>query len=311
MNDQGPEVAILLGSFNGATFLAEQLDSLAAQTYSNWRLWVSDDGSTDGTLEILKDYQGRWGQAKLTFGSGPGRGFAQNFLSLTTHSDIDTDYYAWCDQDDIWLPTKLKFILARLAHFGQDRPVLYGGRSILVDLDNKKYGLSSRFDRRLPSFANALVQSIMGGNTMVFNRPARSLIQAGYGLTLVSHDWWAYQVVSGNGGQVIYDAEPQIRYRQHGRNIYGSNHGYLAYFARLRLVLGGIYKQWNERNLAALSVVADRLTEDNRQQIAAFNSLRQANWPWQRWWLLTDSGIYREGWGQQLALKLAALINLI
>ncbi|MDR0882848.1 MAG: glycosyltransferase family 2 protein [Candidatus Adiutrix sp.] len=303
-------VAILLGSYNGAAFLAEQLDSLAAQTYPHWRLWVSDDGSTDDTLKILKDYQGRWGQDKLTFGPGPGRGFVQNFLSPTANPEIEADYYAWCDQDDIWLPGKLSRALAQLAPGGQEKPALYGGRTILVDRDNREFGLSPLFNRP-PSFANALVQSIMGGNTMIFNCPARSLIKAGYPLGPVSHDWWAYQLVSGAGGQVIYDEEPQIRYRQHGRNMIGSNQGWPARLARLRRMLKGNFRQWNERNLAALSTVADRLTAASRRELEAFSNLRRAVCPWQRWRQLKNSGLYREGRGQKWALQVATLMKQV
>ncbi|MDR0882343.1 MAG: glycosyltransferase family 2 protein [Candidatus Adiutrix sp.] len=311
MTGQSPQVAILLGTYNGAAFLAEQLDSLAAQSYPHWRLWVSDDGSTDDTLKILKDYQAKWGPDKLTFGPGPGQGFVQNFLSLTDNPEIAADYYAWCDQDDIWLPGKLSRAISQLAPGGQEKPALYGGRTILVDRNNKEYGLSPLLNRRPPSFAHSLVQCIGGGNTMVFNRPARELVRVGSGLAPVSHDWWAYQVVSGVGGQVIYDEEPQIRYRQHGRNLYGSNQGWSARLARLRRVVDGTFRQRNGRNLAALSVVADRLTAASRRELEAFSNLRRADRPWQRWRQLKDSGIFRQGRGQQLALKLAALMKQV
>ena len=104
MNSSQPSVAILMATFNGEKFLAEQLDSLQIQTISNWRLYVSDDGSSDGTMDIIKRYQVLWGADKLQYRPGPQKGFAQNFLSLACDPDIKADYYAFCDQDDVWLP---------------------------------------------------------------------------------------------------------------------------------------------------------------------------------------------------------------
>jgi glycosyltransferase involved in cell wall biosynthesis len=297
-----------MGTYNGEAFLAEQLDSLAAQTHPHWRLYVSDDGSKDGTPNILKDYKELWGRDRLIFGPGPGQGLALNYLALTARPELEADYYAWCDQDDVWLPTKLSRALALLAPWGQEEPALYGGRTILVNRHNREYGLSPLLNRLPPSFAHSLVQCIAGGNTMVFNRPARTLIQAGARLTPVSHDWWAYQVVSGAGGQVVYDGEPQLRYRRNGRKIHGLNQGWLA---RMRRMLDGTFWHRNERNLDALFSVADWLTETSRRQLEAFSKLRRALWPWQRRRWLKESGVYRQCRWQQLALHLAALIKQV
>ena len=103
-----PLVAILLCTFNGARFLTEQLNSLEAQIYEDWYLVVSDDGSSDGTLEILLEFQERWPAGKMVLRQGPKRGFCENFLSLGCDPSIRADYFAFCDQDDVWLATKLQ-----------------------------------------------------------------------------------------------------------------------------------------------------------------------------------------------------------
>ena len=107
MHPDQASVAILLATFNGEKFLAEQLDSLQAQSVKNWRLYVSDDGSTDSTVDIIKRYQEAWGSDKLHYRLGPQKGFAQNFLGLACDPEIKADFYAFCDQDDFWLPKKL------------------------------------------------------------------------------------------------------------------------------------------------------------------------------------------------------------
>ena len=110
-----PSVAILLGTYNGEKFLEAQLDSLEAQSVTNWTLYVSDDGSTDATLDIIHRYQSKWGTDKIRYRLGPQKGFAQNFLSLACDTSIKADYYAFCDQDDVWLPEKLSIALEHIA----------------------------------------------------------------------------------------------------------------------------------------------------------------------------------------------------
>ena len=108
-------VAILMGCYNGAEYLSEQLDSLESQTHTNWRLYASVDGSTDGTLEILQAYQAKWGVDKLIIRQGSRQGFCKNFLSLACDPSIKADYYAFCDQDDVWLPEKIKAAVSYLS----------------------------------------------------------------------------------------------------------------------------------------------------------------------------------------------------
>lgn len=113
-NLDAPLVAILLCTYNGARFLAEQLESLEYQTHQNWVVIASDDGSTDLTLEILQQYQAKWPSGKLTIRGGPQKGFSQNFLSLACDPEIKANYYAFCDQDDVWLPEKLEIAVGNI-----------------------------------------------------------------------------------------------------------------------------------------------------------------------------------------------------
>src|SRR3990172_7498629 len=92
-----PRVAILMGTFQDERFLAQQLDSIRAQTCSDWAIWVSDDRSSDATLSILESYQAKWGRHKLSIQSGPAQGFRANFLSLACNTAIPADYFAFCD----------------------------------------------------------------------------------------------------------------------------------------------------------------------------------------------------------------------
>ena len=96
-------VCILMGTYNGQAFLAEQLLSIENQSHKDWRLVISDDGSTDDTLAIAKTFQEKWGKDRIEIRLGPKQGFCKNFLNLACDSTIKADFYAFADQDDIWM----------------------------------------------------------------------------------------------------------------------------------------------------------------------------------------------------------------
>ena len=304
-----PKVAILLTTRCAQRFLAPQLESLEGQTHTHWDLWASDDGSDDDTALILQHFRTKWrGRWQMTLQRGPLRGFAANFLSLVTRDEIQADYYAYCDHDDIWEPWKLERALQWLADVPSEIPALYCSRTRLIDAHGRHIGYSPLFKRE-PGFSNALVQSIGGGNTMVFNDATRKLLMnVGSGLDVVSHDWWTYMAVTGCGGQVRYDSTPGVRYRQHDSNMVGSNAGWSARARRMRMILRGRYRSWHTRNLEALEHLRPFLTPESRRLVDQFNALRHQPMP-DRLTGLRRCGLYRQtGWGT-LGLYAAAFLN--
>jgi glycosyltransferase involved in cell wall biosynthesis len=267
-------VAVLMGTFNGERFLAEQLDSVAAQTHFCWEVWASDDGSKDNTHTILEAYRSKWGSDRLSVLEGPARGLAANFLSLACKAGIQADYYAYSDQDDIWEQDKLSRAVRWLETMDPSVPALYCSRTILVDAAGKETGLSV-LHAKPPCFANALVQNIAGGNTMVFNNAARNLLrESGGDVRVVTHDWWTYIVVTGCDGKVFYDPHPTIRYRQHGRNLLGSNVGWSGRVARAGMLLDNYFKGWNDLNIQALHRIRSRLPLENQRILDEFSNAR-------------------------------------
>lgn len=305
-----PQLAILLGTCQGQRFLSEQLDSFALQTYKDWALWVSDDGSLDETRCILETYRARWPAGTLRVLNGPQLGFAANFLSLMCHANVDASFYAWSDQDDIWQTDKLERAICWLARQPTSVPALYCSRTQLVDAQGRPIGFSPLFTRP-PGFANALVQNVAGGNTMVLNRAARALIQeAGIDIEAVSHDWWAYLLVSACGGKVYYDAYPGVRYRQHGANLIGASVGFDARLSRLWQLLRGRFRRWNDANLRALARMQHRCTPENQRILDDFADMRGRCLPL-RLLGLARSGIYRQTLAGTLALFLGTVIRKI
>lgn len=304
------KVAILLCTYQGQHYLAEQLDSLSAQTHSNWEVWASDDGSDDDTHAILEVYQHQWPKGCLSVHSGPAEGFAANFLSLTCKANIKADFYAYSDQDDVWEADKLERAVRWLETISPNIPALYCGRTRLVDANNKEIGLSPNFFKP-PSFGNALMQNIGGGNTMVFNNAARELLrEAGEYISVVTHDWWAYIVVSGCGGNVFYDSTPTLRYRQHDGNLVGMNATWGGRFKRIRMLFQGQFRIWNDSNIAALNNLKDKLTPENRKILNRFACARQMSL-FPRLINLKRSGIYRQTFLGNLGLVVAAVFGKI
>lgn len=300
-----PAVTVLLCTYNGGKYLREQLDSIAKQDWPHIDLFVSDDGSTDDTLEILKDY--KWSKGDFRVLDGPRAGYVANFLSLLVREDYDAEYTAFSDQDDIWKPEKLSRAISTLRDLPKDQPALYCSRTHLVDEHNNIIGISPLF-RKKPAFGNALVQSLAGGNTMVMNRAARNIMRDVGTAAVVCHDWWVYMLVTGAGGKVIYDTQPTLHYRQHGGNLIGCNHGFLAQFRRLYMVLVGCYKEWNSLNLSSLEAVEHKLTEENRRLLRRFSSMRDKSLP-RRLYELFSLRLYRQTFLGQMSMYIAVLFK--
>lgn len=309
-NSDAPLVAILLCTYNGASFLAEQLDSLEAQTHQNWAVIASDDGSTDQTLEILRRYQAKWPAGKLTIRNGLQKDFCQNFLSLACDPNIRANYYAFCDQDDVWLPEKLTVALKNINSNQQvDVPYLYCGRTKYVDEKLKPCGISPLFVFP-PNFRNALVQSIAGGNTMVYNQAAKLLLEEVGSVDVPSHDWWIYQIITGVEGGVFYDRNPQILYRQHKFALVGGNNSFPAKMQRVWMLLQGRFQKWNTQNVHALKKVNHLLVKNHQEILGMFETMRSAKLK-DRFRLIEVCGLYRQTRRGTFSLFLAVLIKKI
>lgn len=307
-----PRVAILLGTYNGERFLKEQLESFAAQTHGNWVVWASDNGSTDDTLAILELYQQEWGRDKLHILHSQADGPTRNFMSLVHNEDISADFYAYSDQDDIWEADKLEraigMLRAALEPMHRNALALYCTRTRYVDEHNRELGYSQCF-LRPPSFANALMQNIAGGNTMVFNAAAcRRLRSVDHHADIVIHDWWTYLVISGCGGAVVYDSYPSVRYRQHSGNVIGMNANWPARWVRIRKLFKGQFKHWNDQNTLALMGLEPWLTHRNRLVLQTFMRAR-GRWLLPRLAGLFQAGVYRQTLLGNLGIVVAGIFG--
>jgi glycosyltransferase involved in cell wall biosynthesis len=303
--------AIILCTYNGQRYLPEQLDSYRRQTNAQWDLYAYDDGSTDQTESMIdafaKDNPGH----RIHFiRNAEKRGFALNFLCGLCDTPDTYDYYSFSDQDDIWVEDKLKRAVQYLSSLPLHIPAIYGARTTLVDAEGHVLSLSRPFNKP-PAFENAVMQSIVGGNTMVMNHAAYELIKrADKNINIKSHDWFLYQLVMGAGGVFHYDATPSLFYRQHGNNLIGSNLGFMARFSRMLNLFNGSFQGWFNSNLDALVKNQYLLTASNQVWLKELIKARTSPW-YMRPMLFFKLGIWRQQWMDNVALFFAWCANKI
>lgn len=202
-------VNVLISTYNGEKYIADQIESVKQQTYPYINIYVRDDGSTDGTVQILKEYEE---QNDITLICGENRGYGYSFLELLRIAE-EGKYWAFCDQDDIWLPQKVEWSVEWLEKQNKNLPLLIGNSYELVNEDMSKvigiclpptYNLDFR-----RSFTDCLYQ----GFVSTFNSALRELMLKGNINRLSSHDWWAVVLVS-RFGKSYYDLRIAAKHRR-------------------------------------------------------------------------------------------------
>lgn len=211
------EVCILLSTFNGEKFLAEQIESLLLQKDVKCRILVRDDGSSDATKEILEDYKNK---NILDWYAGINLKPAFSFMDLVANAP-NCEYYAFCDQDDVWLEDKLKIALRFLKKVNPNVPALYYGRPRLVDQNLNYIKNSESSTHKMLDFGSSIINSNATGCTMVFNKKLFEIVREKHPTYISMHDSWLHKVCLISSGNICFDEDIHILYRQHGNNQIG------------------------------------------------------------------------------------------
>nr|WP_263324800.1 glycosyltransferase family 2 protein [Neobacillus sp. Marseille-Q6967] len=210
---------ILLSTYNGEKYVAQQLDSLLKQDYENLDILIRDDGSKDNTVSILEHYVNENPNIKLI--KGVNKGVISSFFELVQNASEEADFFAFCDQDDYWKSTKVSRAIHLMEQENERIPLLYFSRLDIVD-DNLQLLKQSQIPPKGAGFENALIQNIATGCTIVFNRTMLNLFKSNIPSVdmVMMHDAWFY-LLGTAFGKIIYDEESHLLYRQHSSNTLG------------------------------------------------------------------------------------------
>lgn len=213
-----PIVTVILATYNGGAYLAAQLASLADQTRRPDRLVLRDDGSTDDSVQQVRDWARVEQIALQIVPAGERLGPARSFLAALEGA-ASADIFFFCDQDDVWLSHKIERAVQQLSITDAALPQLVATRLQIVDHRLRPLRLSP--EPHHLSFGSAVCESVLTGCTMAFNAAFRQLLIRELPRRLEMHDWWCYLLATG-AGRLSFDPEPSIMYRQHANNTLGA-----------------------------------------------------------------------------------------
>ncbi|ANK59020.1 hypothetical protein BSQ39_10775 [Loigolactobacillus backii] len=261
---ESPKVAILLSTFNGATYLTQQIESIQKQTYQNWQLYIRDDGSSDQTVAIIRRLAKN--DVRLTLinpHEQQNLGVIPSFFQLLNHATAP--YYMFCDQDDVWLPQKIQVTLAAMtrAEKKAQQPILVHTDLRVVDTDLKLVSKSMIKSQRLHGQTNLgelVAQNSVTGCTVMINQALKASYTYKASDAILMHDWW-YALLAVTLGQLVFVDQATILYRQHHDNAVGASS------SRVMKVLRGygVRKMWHS---IAASI----------EQISSFWQLQLPQW---------------------------------
>lgn len=224
-----PSVLILLSSYNGSRFLAEQIESIRRQRFTDWNLLVRDDGSSDETVWLVESVAAVDRRIALLHDQRGNLGPAASFGVLLEHAlDAGTRYVALADQDDVWerekLARQVDLLQRAEGEWGTSTPLLVHSDLSVVreDLSLVHPSFIAYQGLRHPAdwpLGTLLIQNFVTGCTTLFNH---ALLRVAVPLpAVIMHDWWL-GLCAAASGRVVYLPEPTVRYRQHPQNAQGS-----------------------------------------------------------------------------------------
>jgi glycosyltransferase involved in cell wall biosynthesis len=288
-----PKVTVLLAVLNGRRFLEEQMTSLLAQEGVDLTIHANDDGSVDGSYELLQTWKENGSISKLTKSNRIG--FSQAFFSLLNAVD-SPDWVAFCDQDDIWSRDKL---YSQVNHLVSSGGLMSFCPRIYINSQGSVIG-RSRSLRIEPSFRNALVENISPGNTILLHPTAVNLVKK-YHSKVEYYDAWIYLLISGIG-HCVYLPVPLVSYRLHDDNSIGTRK------FRIGSILNVADKYFtNARDLEQYALEA--LSYQNQAALIDFNRALNSNSIFSFIYRLRKSKFRRQHRFDQVVIILSMVLN--
>lgn len=239
------KIAILMATYNGEKYIREQIDSLLAQTNQDWNLYIHDDHSSDNTLTIIDEYRTNHNNIFLLEDEiQQPRGAKFSFIWLVEH--IESMYYMFCDQDDIWLPHKIQLIFDKMQEAEskyKDNPICIHTDSAVCDencniTEPSLWYRMTRDNDMFDSLSMCRVTCRVFSHNMMINHLAKKCILP-FDERIYMHDWWTALKVNASGGKVIGIHEATTLYRQHANNVcaaptFGNNKYWISKISNIR-----------------------------------------------------------------------------
>ena len=261
------KVKVLLSAYNGERYIEEQVDSILQQKYQNIEVYIRDDGSKDNTLQVLKKYEG---EGRVHVIAGDNVGFIRSFF-LLVEACGDADFFAFADQDDVWLPEKITRAVTLLETEDSKQPLLYFSNYDYYDgeMHFKEHGKKPSL---APSFHNAVVDCMTLGFNSVFNKKARDMMAEHIPQYSCGHDWWTYMVCSGMG-KVLYDDCVTVKYRRHESNVSGGGMDFLKFqiWRFKKFFVNDYFSNIRKQLREYYGLYADKLKEEDRRLLYLFS----------------------------------------
>lgn len=283
-------VDILLATYNSSDYLAETIESVLGQDFTEWRLLVRDDGSGDCTLDITRQYTQKYPGRIVSIPSEGHCSACKNYSILMSHSSAP--YVMFCDHDDVWLPDKISESLIRMKEaereYGIGSPLLVFTDKQVVDralnVISDSYFKYQHLNPANINLNRLLVQNIPSGCTMLMNR---LLLDACDNIPdeAVMHDHWV-SLVAAAFGHIVFLPKPTLLYRQHDQNVFGSSkYGLEYFFVSYRKGIEAVRERFY-KNVAQAAAFYERykdnLSSQEKRVLEEFSNLRNVSWATRR-----------------------------
>ena len=263
------KVCVLMSTYNGEKYLNEQMDSILNQKNIEVDILVRDDGSTDNTLNILKEYIKKY--KNISYYTGTNLRSAKSFMNLLFTAK-EYNYYAFSDQDDVWDKNKLYVAVSKL----KEGYNLYGGKKSIVDSELKKMNCEDEIPFSL-NLGSVILRCRIAGCTMVFDKKLREELLKYNRKVISMHDSWVLKVAASIG-KIFYDQKEYILYRQHSNNVVGAKKNFIKQFKERILNLKKRKEQSSVRILMARELYdnySDFLSKNDKENLYYFVNYKE------------------------------------
>lgn len=294
------EITVVMTAYNGRAYIEEQIESILKGDFSDFSIHVYDDGSTDGTRELLGELSKKYPDKLVFFPNPENKGVIRNFMEGACAAK--SPYIMFADQDDVWVADKLSKTLQimkeREKAVGKDKPIAVFADAKVVNEKLEEIAPSfhgnSHLDTSKVDFSHLLMENKLIGCTMMINQAMQKKLFV-IPKKIRMHDWWI-GLIGAAMGEIAYLPEPMLLYRQHEKNVVGSK----TFGSYIKARVSALDKQklallqTEEQAEAFLSVFGDELSLEKKEIAEAFVAMKTAGF-FKKRRLLFKYGFWKTG----------------